>query len=503
MRRRILSVCLPYLVAEHALRLAGQVGLAEPFAVTEHASGTLRLAGVNPVAAAKGLHAGSSLTDARAICPGVVTRMAQPERLEQFERGLVRWAERFSPLTGQDQSRALVLDITGCAHLFGGEDAMLQAVVFALQEKGLTARAAIADTKGAAWAMAHYGRGGVAEPGKLRAAIADLPVAALRLEPGAADNLAKIGITTIEPLTRMPRGALARRFGIECMRRLDQAMGAEPETLSPERALPVFAARMTLPEPIGLVTDVMAGLERLLERLCVQMEQHHMGARTLRLSARRVDGADAVAEISLARPGRDPMRLRDLFRRKVEEIDAGYGIDALRLKAVVVEALKPAQLVQGQRETSEQKLVDLVSRLGNRIGFENVVRFLPGDSHIPERAFSTAAAAYSAPGAWGTGGVVDRRPVTLLRPRPVHLPGGDAFALDRPPPRFLWRGVLHTLAEARGAERLAPEWWWDDPDWRSGPRDYWQVTTREGPRLWLFCTVAARQPGWFVQGEFA
>ncbi|MEL7154286.1 MAG: DNA polymerase Y family protein, partial [Pseudomonadota bacterium] len=363
MRRRILSVCLPWLVAEHALRQAGQLGYAEPFAVIEHAAGTLRLAGVNAVAAARGVHAGLGLTDARAICPGITTRMAAPERLEGFQQALVRWAERFSPLTGQDQNRALVLDITGCAHLFGGEEAMLAAVVSALAERGLTARAAIADTKGAAWAMAHFGQGGVAPAGKLRAAIAGLPVAALRLEADTAENLAKIGITTIEPLTRMPRGALARRFGIDCMRRLDQAMGAEPETLSPDRALPVFAARMTLPEPIGLVDDVMAGLERLLERVCIQMEQHHMGARTLRLTVRRVDGEDGVAEITLARPGRDPMRLRDLFRRKVEEIEAGFGIDALRLKAVVVEALKPAQLAQGQRETSAQKLADLVSRL--------------------------------------------------------------------------------------------------------------------------------------------
>lgn len=505
MRRRILSVCLPWMIAEHQLRLDGQVGLAEPFAVVEQASGTLRLSGVNAVAAKRGLHAGLSLTDARAICPAIVTRMAQPERLEGFLRALTRWAERFSPMTGLDRNRALMLDITGCAHLFGGEDAMLAELVAALEHRGLTARGAIADTKGAAWAMAHFTGGGIAPLGKIRAAIADLPVAALRLEAEVVDSLAKIGITTIEPLTRMPRGALARRFGIECMRRLDQAMGAEPETLSPERALPVFAARITLPEPIGLVSDVMAGLERLLERICSQLEQHHMGARSLRLTVRRVDGADSHAEITLAQPGRDPMRLRALFERKVAEIDAGFGIDALRLKAVVVEALKPAQIVQGQRETSEQRLADLVSRLGNRIGFENIVRFVPADSHIPERAFTTSPAAYSSAVSWAghADGNSQMRPICLMQPRPVHsLPGETAFATT-PPERFRVGGVTHTLAEARGAERLAPEWWWDDPDWRSGPRDYWQVTTCEGPKLWLFCTVAAREPGWFLQGVFA
>ena len=500
MRRRILSVCLPWLVAEHALRLTGQVGLVGPFAVAEQAAGTLRLAGVNAVAAERGLHAGLSLTDARAICPGLPVRMAEPERLEAFQGALVRWAERFSPMAGVDLNRALVLDITGCAHLFGGEAAMLEAVVSALAERGLTARAAIADTKGAAWALAHFGRGGIAEPGKTRAAIADLPVAALRLESGIVDALAKVGITTVEPLTRMPRGALARRFGIECMRRLDQAMGSEPEALSPARAVPVFSARMTLPEPIGLVRDVMAGLERLLERLCQQLEQHHMGARTLRLTVRRVDGEDQRAEISLAQPGRDPMRLRALFERKVDEIDAGFGIDALRLRAVTVEALKPAQIVQGQRETSEQKLADLVSRLGNRIGFEQVVRFLPADSHIPERAFSTAAAAYSAPERWRAG---RERPIALLRPKPVQVPPGEEMPVSRPPERFLLERRVHTIAEMRGIERLAPEWWWDDPDWRSGPRDYWFVATQEGPRLWMFRTAAVRKPAWYLHGVFA
>ena len=501
MRRRILSVCLPWLVAEHQLRLAGQVGLTAPFAVVEQAAGTLRLAGVNAAGAEAGLHAGLSLTDARAVCPGVATRMAEPERLEQFLAALARWAERFAPLTGLERSNALMLDITGCAHLFGGEAAMLEGVTSELAQRGLTARAAIADTKGAAWALAHFGGGGSAEPGRTRAAIADLPVAALRLESDIVDGLAKVGLTTIEPLTRMPRGALARRFGIECMRRLDQAMGAEPEPLAPARALPVFSARITLPEPVGLVSDVMAGLERLLERLCRQLEQNHMGARTLRLTARRVDGADRHAEISLARPGRDPMRLRELFRRKVDEIDAGFGIDALRLKAVTVEVLKPAQIAPGQRETSEQKLADLVSRLGNRIGFEQVTRFLPADSHIPERAFTRAAAAYSVPGDWtGQGGLV--RPVSMLRPRPLRLPEGETIG-RQPPARFQVNGMTCTLAGASGAERLAPEWWWDDPDWRSGPRDYWQVATREGPRLWLFHTPGARAPHWYLHGVFA
>ncbi|MEM7061477.1 MAG: DNA polymerase Y family protein, partial [Pseudomonadota bacterium] len=361
-------------------------------------------------------------------------------------------------------------------------------------EHGLTARAAMADTKGAAWALAHHGRQQIAPPGRTRQAIADLPTTALRLPIETTEALAKTGLTTIEPLTRMPRGALARRFGIDCMRRLDQALGTEPEPVAPARAQPVFSVRLTLPDPIGLTKDVMAGLDRLLERLCRDLERHQMGARTLRLTARRVDCVSESAEISLARPGRDPMRLRDLFIPKVDAMDAGFGIDALHLLATVTEPLKPTQLTQAHRETEAAKLADLLSRIGNRVGFENVLRFLPAESHIPERAFTIAAAAHSDAEPWPDQGRPPR-PITLFRPEPLGQPPGT------PPARFQWRGRTYTTEDAQGPERLAPEWWWDDPDWRTGPRDYWRVQTAEGPRLWLFHTPA--HPAWYAQGAFA
>lgn len=588
MRRRIVSVALPWLAAEHRLRAEGRPGLALPFAVVERAGGRLALAGVNRAGAAAGLGTGMGLSDARAICPELLTRPAAPEALAAFLRALCRWAERFSPLVGQDEGPSLALDATGVAHLFGGEAGMLRGIVSGLAERGLTARAALADTKGAAWALAHHGGAvtTVAPPGQGRQAIGPLPVAALRLAPGTAQALATVGLTTIEPLTRMPRGALARRFGIETMRRLDQALGAEPEPVAPERPLPSFSARLTLPEPVGLVADVTAALEILLERLCRQLETHRMGARRLRLVARRVDGADQRAEIRLARPGRDPMRLRDLFAPKLDEIDAGFGIDALRLAALEVEPLKPAQLGRDQRETETARLADLVSRLGNRIGFENVVRFLPAESHAPERAQVVAAAAHSEPEPWTTTGRPPR-PLTLFPPERLAMfqPGGEVDAApeagfpyaarsaashpamrqrehpgarpgqdtaagtevagpassrpaqavsgpglstpppapparrgqeregempagapgrpDRPPAAFAWRGRHLTTARAHGPERLAPEWWLDDPAWRSGLRDYWRVETAEGPRLWLFHTPAAPAgPAWWVQGTF-
>lgn len=244
-----------------------------------------------------------------------------------------------------------------------------------------------------------------------------------------------------------------------------------------------------------------------------------MGARHLRLTVRRVDGADQCAEIRLARPGRDPIRLRDLFAPKLAKIDAGFGIDALRLVAPEVEPLNPAQLARNQRESEAAKLADLLSSLGNRIGFENIVRLLPAESHIPERAQTIAVAAHSDPEPWLPTGRPPR-PLTLFAPERL----GTAPRKDRegprgsqppgiaqpnagsgyPPAAFTWRGRCLTTARAHGPERLAPEWWLDDPNWRSGIRDYWRVETAEGQRLWLFCTPAdPAGRAWYAQGAFA
>ncbi|HSF95951.1 MAG TPA: DNA polymerase Y family protein [Thermohalobaculum sp.] len=497
MPRRIAAAALPHLAAEALLRREGQQGFPRPFAVTGQARGAQRLVSVNPAAAALGLGPGLGLADARALCPGLATRPEEPERLAAFRRALARWAGRFSPLVAMEE-QTLILDATGCAHLFGGEAAMLAGLTAGLAAYGLTAHAAMADTRGAAWALAHHGPAAtplIAPKGHTRDAIDALPVAALRLAPEAAEGLAALGLATIGDAARVPRGALARRFGLATLKRLDQALGAEPEPVAPDRAAPPFAVRLTLPEPIGLTDDLMAGLDRLLERLCQALEARQQGARALRLTMRRVDGADAHAQIALARPGRDPVRLSALFRPAVEKTEAGFGIDALRLEATATEPLKPAQI---SRRSEPEKLADLLSRLGNRVGFDCLTRFLPAESHIPERAFTLAAAAWSQAEPFPHAG--PPRPLTLFPPEPLEVADTPAASL---PARFRWRGRWLTLTSAEGPERLAPEWWWDDPAWASGTRDYWRAATAEGPRLWLFHTPQAACPGWWAQGAFA
>jgi len=456
-----------------------------PFVLTHHDKNTDRIYCLNRAAEAQGLHRGMGFSDARAYCPELQSGPADTTADARFLRMLARWGKRYCPWVGLDGTDGLMLNIAGSAHLFGGENLMLDDMRHRLARAGLTGRIAAANTRGAAWALTHFGKAAHDD-------IRNLPVAALRLDAKTDTALQRLGLRKISDLTALPRATIARRFGPNVVLRLDQAMGAQDEDISPVKDAPHYGVRMTMPDPIGLYADVMAGTERLLERLCAKLATHEMGARILQLSLRRVDQGGQQVELRLAAPMRDPARILPLFERGVGEVDAGFGIDQLRLEATQVETLMNAQVTTANATTLDG-VDDLITRLGNRIGLDNIQRFLPADSHIPERSFLIAPAAYSdAAGSWA-----------CLRPRPLRLFGPDPIAGTgvRPPAQFRWRRMALDTGRATGPERIAPEWWLPDDAWRSGVRDYWHVETRQGRRLWLFYTP--QNPAWFVHGEFA
>lgn len=429
-----------------------------------------------------------SLADARAICPELVTHPADLAVQAAGLAGLRRWVGRYSPLVARDGADGMLVDITGAAHLFGGEEGLREDLQDQMARLGMTANIAIAGTRGAAHALARHGGGFAGKD--LEKTVAALPVAALRVDHDTTRGLARLGLVRIGDLMSQPRAPLARRFGAELMLRLDQMLGRQPEPISPEADSPHFGVRLTLPEPIGLQSDVMAGLMRLLDRLCDHLARHHYGARRLSLELRRVDRASVTVQIGLARPMRDPAQIAPLFARFIGDVDAGFGIDAMRLVALMTEPLMPEQ-IDGEKQ--DDKLADLISRLGNRIGFDRVLRMQSTDSLIPERSFALVQAAHSAPTTdWPKGG--PPRPILIFPPEPVTDMQGH------PPEIFRWRRMQLTTHCATGPERIAPEWWFDDPAWRTGLRDYWRIDTRQGPRLWLFHTP--QTPGWFCQGEF-
>ncbi|WP_299746350.1 DNA polymerase Y family protein [uncultured Tateyamaria sp.] len=549
--RRILSIWFPRLGAERLIRRQPMLG-DRPVAVVEEHHNMQVITSLNGMAQADGLQIGQPVRDAHAMCPGLLTFPRSPQGETQFLEALQRWASRFSPWVAPEDEDALVVDLTGCAHLFGGEERLMQVVQDDCTDLGLSALIGLADTRGAAWALAryagkatgsdrsgdsidqearatrsragkrrHWTKGGsapavtaqapdirrIAQPGQTYSALSPLPIAALRLEPDMTAQLGRLGLRRVGDLLGQPRAGLARRFGRGVVLRLDQAMGSAPEPVSPAKPPDHFAVRMTLPDPIGLVEDVMAAIDRVLPRLCKMLEDKGKGTRQVMLQAYRSDHAVEMVEVGLARPSHDPHRIRPLLEMKIEDIDAGFGIDMIRLLAVQVEPVHDAMTV-GHREAgaavqarlnNANAMDDLIGRLGARVGLDAIRRFEPVDSHIPEKSHKIMAAAWSKPhkGPWPR--PTNPRPLLLWHPEPVHAP-----ATPELPETFRWRGMDLKRHRAIGPERIAPEWWLDDPNWRSGTRDYWIADTEDGQRLWLFYAHgAAMSPGWFCQGSFA
>ncbi|MFT4150586.1 MAG: DNA polymerase Y family protein [Paracoccaceae bacterium] len=484
--RRIVSMWFPRLASDRMLRVRPVDG---PFAVTLTLGNARRIHCLNRQAEAQGLSRGMPLAEARAFCPRLHSKPGDPAAEARMLETLRRWAQRYCPWVGIEGPDGLVLDITGSTHLQGGEAAILADMRGRLRRGGIEVRLGLGDSRGAAWALARYGEG-IAAPNAGLAALEGLPVAGLRLEEETVVALQRLGLRTIGALAGAPRAPLARRFGPGLLLRLDQALGRQPEAITPQADPPHYAVGLTLPEPIGLVSDVMAGVARLLDRLCAKLKEHEAGARSLVLELRRVDRGGEAVTLRLATAMRDPARILPLFQRGVEGVDAGFGIDRLRLEARVVEPMPIRQI--GAAAESSDRLDDLITRIGTRIGLDNIQRFLPADSHIPERGFVMRPAATTKP---AQGWPVRRpRPLLLFPPEPIGAEGAA------PPERFRWRRMHLTTGRVLGPERIAPEWWADTETRPSGLRDYWRVETRQGRRLWMFHTP--QNPGWFVQGEF-
>jgi protein ImuB len=276
--------------------------------------------------------------------------------------------------------------------------------------------------------------------------------------------------------------------------------------VSPARPPDHFAVRLTLPEPIGLATDIAAALDRLLPALGERLAAKGRGARRVRMDCFRTDHTMQSVEVGLARPSAEADRIRPLLMLKLSEIEAGFGIDCVRIEAVQTEPvharqhgghMEAAQSVQA-RLTGNTAIDDLIGKLGARVGLDAITRVHPAESHIPEKAAKVLAAAWSEPVAeWPEPPA--RRPLLLWRPELVT-------AEDAPevPMAFRWRRQEFRTRAAVGPERIAPEWWLDEPDWRTGVRDYWRVVTDEGSELWLYYAHGATMSsGWFCQGQFA
>lgn len=467
---------------------------------------------VNRAAAQAGLQAGMTLADARALIPRLPTRPADPGADAAALDRLAIWCTRYTPWTNVDGRDGLWLEVTGCAHLFGGETAMLADMRRRFVTAGIDARPAIAATAGAAWALARHGNGQERQEGDLEAVLSALPVAALRLSAEAVADLRRLGLTHIGQLTGLGRTALARRFskaGIadQVLTRLDQALGRREEPISPLVPVPEWRTRQAFAEPVG-EAGLAGAVPGMVDDLLDSLGKAGRGLRRMTLSAFRSDGKAAAITIAASRPTRNRDHILRLINPRLEQIDTGFGIDAACLAADITAPLPECQgnmTGTGPADDGEG-LARLVDRLTNHLGVHSLSRPGHRESHLPERAERRLPALDSAP-IWPQGGPeTPPRPLCLFdRPEPIEV---MAEIPDGPPLTFTWRRVVRRVARAEGPERIAPEWWRDHSEHSPEMRDYYRVEDSVGRRYWVFRAGLYQDaterglPRWFVHGLY-
>ena len=456
-------------------------------------------------AASLGIHVGMAATHARALVSDLDFRPAEPEAdAVLLDRLALLAVRRWSPIAAATPTDGLWLDLAGCDHLYGGEERFCRRLRAFCQRAGFTARVAVADTAGAAHALARFGREDltiVPAGGTIRA-ISPLPVAALRLTGTALSAAKRFGFETIADLLPVARGPLARRLGLPAITRLDQALGGVAEPITPREDVTVPAVERRLLEPIGTAEAIAQVMEDLLGDLAEMLQASGLGARSLRLSGLCVDGTEQVVAVGTSRPTRNVSHLLRLMKLRIERIDPGLGLEQFLLVAPHTEPLDAVDLgavLAGEVLVRDPaRLVDVVA---GRIGPNAVYRIAPIPSHVPERAVARADPV-EMPAGWPKW----QRPARLFA-RPEPLWGVIALLPDQPPRRFEWRGQPHKVVAGDGPERIHGEWWRRDVEtW--AVRDYYRVEDEAGGRFWVFRRGDGTHDdtgdlSWWIHGVFA
>lgn len=500
--------------------------------VTSAARG-IEITAANVRAATEGLWVGQALADARAMVPAVRSLPAEPEADAAALEALAQWCGRYGPWRNVCGKDGIWIDVTGVAHLFGGEAGLLSDIVQRIEGLGMTVRAGMADTFAAAYALARFGAFGkkrcfcILGSGCMQTALASFPVEALRLDAQAVLLLKRLGLRRIGQLYEIPRSSLQRRFNdanfrrgksgkgqrkigaadlaVSVLARLDQALGRAAEPLKPLAEPPVLSVCQSWTDPLISAEGIAAGVRMLAGRLVDQLEAQGLGCRKVRLSLYRSDGTTAVVRAGTSLACRDADHLMRLISEKLGDIDAGFGIDVAEIDAVAVEPMRATQqrlgVGQGENAGEVRALTELVDRLVNRFGNARVQMLEPCESHIPERAeyalpardLATGERSRDRPGAPGSKSVQrlrtphPPRPLLLLRPPEPISVKEDALCKD--PVSFVWRRVAHRVLRSAGPERIAPEWWRNigrAAARQERGRDYYCVEAAGGARFWIF-----------------
>ncbi len=514
--RRIGFLFLPFWAIEHRRTENGLPPDEPPPSVTWSQHGSRRLiAAACSRAQAEGVQPGMKLAQAQAMLPDLLVRRATPEEDAVALSALADWCRRFTPLSRPEPPNGIWLDLSGCAHLFGGEDALLHDMARPLRHWRLSARIAIADTAGAAFAVARHAAGSASATfsvasGMLSDTLAPLPILALRLQPEDETLLHRFGLRRIGALEAIPRGPLSRRVGTAVLRRLDQAFGRVAEPICPDQPPLFLQERLGFLEPLQTAESLAAANALLSKRLCARLEALCLGARQLELVFVRLDGSSTSQRVTLAVPTHDSRHIGRLLDERLDQVDPGEGVETMWLLVRFAEPVGQPQttlrsVMQGDaNDAASAELAPLIDTLALRLGRHRLWRPVPVESDVPERSVARRPPLDRQgvePDGWPR---ALPRPIRLMNPpQPVRA---MAALPDHAPLWFIWRAHRHTVRRADGPERIAGEWWLRSSEWLA-LRDYFRVEDEHGRRFWLFrrgdgTDRGTGDLGWFLHGLF-
>lgn len=499
MSKRFVAIWFRYLKTDWVARRHSNLQEAA-FVLASPDHGRMIITSVNAIAHSQGIDRGISVADARAVVPSLQVMDDKKDLDYKLLNGLAEWCIRYSPVVSIDLPDGLILDATGCAHLWGGEELYVKNIIERLKSLGYHCYAAMADTIGAAWAVSRFGSGScIIKTGQQATALLSLPAAALRIEAEVAERLNKLGLRYISDFISMPHSALSRRFGQAFIKRLNQALGNEDEIIYSVQPVEPYQERLACEELITTRTGIEIALQRLLETLCRRLRQEQKGLRIAVFRCCRIDGKTISIEIGTNRPSSNTAHIFKLFEIKLDNIEPALGIEVFILEAKKVEDLLPAQekLWETTQGLDNISLAELLDRFNSKFGKGHVYRYVPDEHYWPERSFKVASSLQEKPATiWKTDRPI---PVHLLQvPAPIEV---TAPIPDYPPMLFRYKGKLHKIIKADGPERIEQEWWLQQGE----HRDYYYVEDEQGCRYWLFRLghYSAKTYQWFIHGFFA
>jgi protein ImuB len=469
-----------------------------PFVLRKPVHGRMIIAGANTVARKQGISVGMVLADARAVVPDLEVQDDRADLPERLLKRLGEWCIRFTPIVAVDLPDGLLMDATGCPHLWGDDHQYVRDIMKRLNDRGYDVRVAIADTIGCAWAIARFGKESFIVGSNLHVqALLNLPPEALRLDPEAVEKLRKLGLNRIKQFINMPRPALRKRFGPHFLMKIDMAIGQQLEMIEPIVPIEPYQERLPCMEPIVTATGIEIALKELLTTLCFRLQQEQSGLRVAIFKCYRVDGKIERVDIATSQPTHHVHHIFKLFSTKLSTIEPALGIELFVLEAHQVEKHLPDQetMWKGPSGFKDTRLFELIDRLAEKVGVQFIHRYLPDEHYWPERSFKQASLNEEPNTKW----INKPRPLKLLKnPDPIEV---TAPIPDYPPMLFIYKGKLHKIIKADGPERIEQEWWIQ----QGQHRDYYRVEDEEGRRFWLFRLGHYHDKTfqWFMHGFFA